>query len=381
MPINNHFAHQIYSAGPPKAPYEILPFDPLPNLDSDEYWNRMHTVGQVLRRANVGAIVLVHGTFVGNDPWGLAAMFFGHKRASYEKWCQRQKNLADRVVKDRGNFPPQYISVLADRLGTSGELSVSRFLLSGINNHAGRAYAAVNLHRYLCNLDVPRGKRILICGHSHGGNVLALLTNLLAAELGGVEAFLDAVGEYAQTFDAEWQLAAKQVLEAPKLTSRHPLDLVTFGMPIRYGFETTGYAQLLHFVNHRPGKLRAPYRVAGPMTLAGMFSAAHGDYIHELGIAGSNFSTPISRPLWRCDRRLARQLAKGLSWRKITRRMARGMRVTEEGLTLLVDYKQPGGQWWRSGLGHAEYTHVERMLFHFEHLARYFYSRTDFPMK
>ncbi len=379
MPVGNHFAHQFYNGGPPRAPYEILSFKSLPKPNSDEYCNRMQAVGDVFERANVGAVILVHGTFVGNDPWGLAAMLVGHKRASYEKWCQRQKNLADLVIKDRGNFPPQYISRLTAGLGTSREFLASRFLWSGINNHAGRAYAAVDLHRFLCNLDLPSGKRILLCGHSHGGNVLALLTNLLAAELGGVKAFLNTVGEYARTFDAGWPLAARQVLDSPRLISRHPLDLATFGMPIRYGFETTGYTNLLHFVNHRPGKLRAPFRVAGPMTFGGMFAAAHGDYIHELGIAGSNFSTPFSRPLWKCDRQLARQLAKGLSWRTLPRRMAQGMRVPEEGHTLLIDYQRPGSQWWRSGMGHAEYTHIERMLFHFERLARHFYRPIDSP--
>ena len=377
MPVDNNFAHQSYDAGVPKAPYEILSDEPLPGIESDEYRNRMHALGDVFERANVGAVVLVHGTFVGNDPWGLAAMLVGHKRRSYEKWCQWQKNVADRVVKDRGNFPSQYVSRLANDLGSPRSFSVSRFLWSGINNHAGRAFAAVDLHRYLGNLNLPRDKRIILCGHSHGGNVLALLTNLLAADLSGVEAFLEAVGEYAQTFDLQWQHAARDVVEGPRLTERHPLDLVTFGMPIRYGFETTGYANLMHFVNHRPGKLRAPYRVAGPITLGGMLAASHGDYIHELGVAGSNFSTPFSRPLWKCDRRLARQLAKDLSWRELPRRMAKGMRVAEEGHTLLIDYRRPGGRWWRSGMGHAEYTHVERMLFHFERVARRFYPNSD----
>ncbi|OUT63380.1 MAG: hypothetical protein CBB70_14235, partial [Planctomycetaceae bacterium TMED10] len=93
---------------------------------------------------------------------------------------------------------------------------------------------------------------------------------------------------------------------------------------------------------------------------------------------GSNFSTPFSRPLWKCDRRLAKQLAAELTWMKISRRIAKGMRVAEEGRTLLVDYGKPGGRWWRSGMGHAEYTHIDRMLFHFELLARSFYPQRTY---
>ena len=378
MPVDNNFAHQSYVATRPKAPYEFLFFEPQPEIGSVEYLRRMRAVGDVFERANVGAVVLVHGTFVGNDPWGLAAMLFGSNQSSYEKCCRWQKAIADRVMKDRGNFPGQYIAQLRDDLGKPNSISVSRFLWSGINNHAGRAFAAVHLYDYLSGLDLPTGKRIVICGHSHGGNVLALLTNLLAANLGGVEEFLDAVGAYASTFDVNWKNRVRRVLDRPQLAKEYPLDMVTFGMPIRYGFETTGYAKLMHFVNHRPGKLRAAYRVAGPITLGEMFAASNGDYIHELGVAGSNFSTPFSRPLWKCDRRLAKQLAAELTWMKISRRIAKGMRVAEEGRTLLVDYGKPGGRWWRSGMGHAEYTHIDRMLFHFELLARSFYPQRTY---
>jgi len=375
MPVRNQFAHQSYSARRPTAPYELLSVDPVPKIGSPEYRTRMQAVAHALERANVGAVILVHGTFVGEDPWGLSAMLLGRHHAWHRKVCRWQKGIADRVMRDRGNFPPQYVAQLTHLLGDSAPLSVDRFLWSGMNNHAGRALAAINLHGYLCDLNLPVGKRIVLCGHSHGGNVLALLTNLLAADQMGVSEFLQTVGEYARTFDASWEKCAQRVLDGSQLAKEHPLDVVTFGMPIRYGFETTGYANLLHFVNHRPGKLRAEYRVAGPISFGEMLSAYHGDYIHEVGIAGSNFSTPLSRPLWKCDKRLAAQLAPDLPWTKLPRRIALGMRVPEEGRTLLVDYGRPGGRWWRSGMGHAEYTHFERMLFHFEQLAQRFYPK------
>ncbi len=374
MPIDNNFAHQSYAACCPEAPYEILPYEHLPKRGSVEYKTRMEAVGDILARANVGAIVLVHGTFVGNDPWGLAAMLFGRDQSTYNYLCSVQKNIADRIIQDRGNFPSQFVSQLRHDLGHSRPFLVDRFLWSGINNHAGRAFAAVALHGYLSELNLPVGKRILLCGHSHGGNVLALLTNLLASSRSGVGEFLDAVGDYAKTFDATWENRIERILNGPHLTSKNPLDLVTLGMPIRYGFETTSYAQLLHFINHRPGKLREEYRVAGPITLGDMLSAHNGDYIHEVGVAGSNFSTPFSRPLWRCDKRLAEQLSPGLPWTKIFHRIAQGRRVPEEGRTLLVDYGKPGGKWWRSGMGHAEYTHFDRTLFHFDLLTHYFYQ-------
>jgi len=334
----------------------------------------MQAVGRVFQQADVGAIVLVHGTFVGEDPWGLSALLFGQRPRWYRRMCRWQKGLADWLMEDRGNYPSEYVTQLSHMLGESIPFPVFRFLWSGMNNHAGRAVAAIQLISYLHDLNLPSGKRLLLCGHSHGANVLALLTNLLAPEQGKVADFLRAAGEYGHTFDFAWERHKQNISAGPRFANEHPLDLVTFGMPIRYGFETTSYANLLHFVNHRPGTMRAPYRVAGPISLSGMLAARHGDYIHEIGIAGSNFSTPFSRSLWQSDTALARQLTPGLSWRTLSRRIGLGMRVAEEGRTLLVDYGLPGGRWWRSGLGHAEYTHAERMLFHFEQIARRFYS-------
>ena len=376
MPTGNQFAHQTYAASRPQAAYEMMPVAAAPKFGSPEYRERMLAVGNIFKSAEVGAIVLIHGTFVGDDPWGLAAMTLGKRPTWFRKACIWQKRLADRVMKDRGNFPAQYVAQLSQMLGGASPFPVSRFLWSSMNNHVGRAVAAVRLLSALSELSLPTGKRILLCGHSHGGNVLALLTNLLSPRQIGVGSFLDAVAGYARTYDSHWDTHANRVGEGPQFASTHPLDLVTLGTPIRYGFETSGYANLLHFVNHRPGKLRPEYRFAGPIALGEMLTAHHGDYIHQVGIAGSNFTTPLSRPLWRSDTRLAKQLSAGIHFGSLPRRIGLGMRVPEEGRTLLIDYGLPGGRWWRSGMGHAEYTHAEQMLFHFEQIAHRFYLPT-----
>ena len=376
MPIGNRFAHQTYSADRPKSPFEIMAVSSLPQFNSREYKKRMQAVGEILNNANVGAIVLIHGTFVGEDPWGLSAMLFGRHPKWYRRCCRWQKKLADRIMLDRGNFPSSYAANLSRLLAAPDPFPTSRFLWSSMNNHIGRSIAAVRLLSELNSLGLPAGKRILLCGHSHGGNVLALLTNLLSPQQRGVSQFLDAVAGYARTFDAAWDQYADFVKEGPQFASSHPLDLVTLGTPIRYGFETSGYENLLHFVNHRPSKFQPNDRFTGSLSPGEMLTARHGDYIHQLGIAGSNFTTPFVRSLWRSDRQLADQLSAGIHCSSLLRRIALGMRVPEEGATLLIDYGLPGGRWWRSGMGHAEYTHTERMLFHFEQIVRRFYLPT-----
>src|SRR5262245_7149651 len=70
MPSNNQFRHQVYDAGPPTAPFEILrPPAPLP-LDAPESQQRLHEAGNLFRQAGVQVIYLMHGTFVGTDASG-----------------------------------------------------------------------------------------------------------------------------------------------------------------------------------------------------------------------------------------------------------------------------------------------------------------------
>ena len=74
MPKNNKFAHQAYTAAPPRSRFEILPFEKIqgrscsPTTDPERFSGRMREVGRVLREAGVTQLYLVHGTFVGTDP-------------------------------------------------------------------------------------------------------------------------------------------------------------------------------------------------------------------------------------------------------------------------------------------------------------------------
>ena len=104
MPVRNQFAHQSYSARRPTAPYELLSVDPVPEIGSPEYRTRMQAVAHALERANVGAVILVHGTFVGEDPWGLSAMLLGRHS------CVASESLpvAERHRRSRDAGPRQF---------------------------------------------------------------------------------------------------------------------------------------------------------------------------------------------------------------------------------------------------------------------------------
>ena len=219
-------------------------------------------------------------------------------------------------------------------------------------------------------------------GHSHAGNVFAIATNLLAADAEQRESFF-AAGRcyYRQRWfgglsKPVWD-RVRQLLELPRDSRGLPqLDLVTFGTPIRYGWDTDGYAKLLHFVYHRPRSGVAEHRTALPRSIEDVLHATDGDYVQQFGIAGTNLMPAgVALRSWLADLRLARLLQPGLRRRDLPSRLKTGQRIPDEGETLLVEY--PDSPAARQLAGHGIYTRLTWLPFHAAEVARRFYGWSE----
>ncbi len=153
---------------------------------------------------------------------------------------------------------------------------------------------------------------------------------------------------------------------------------MTFGTPVRYGWDSSGYSRLLHFIYHRPVDGLPNYRAPFPPKLERVLTAADGDYVQQFGIAGTNLvPSPFTWRSWLADSRLNELLQPGLRRTDLVERLQAGVRVPAEGSTLLVDYGPPAGNIGRHVAGHAVYTRLEWLLFHAEEVARRFYRRSS----
>ncbi len=343
-----------------------------------------------MNAADVRAIYLIHGTFVGSDALGLVREVarFWPEAATWLGTLEKQ--LADHVAGDNGNFTADLAAELQALLTTAGapRIEVHRYAWSGENHHIGRADAAVRLIEEFNNcaagLLADSGEsspRILALGHSHGGNVLALVTNLLGADTETREQFFHAARPYYR-----WPLAGHvdlphwprvmAHLNAQDLAlARVPLDIVTLGTPVRYGWDTRGYGKLLHVVHHRARDEFRPHFASFPPCWEDLADAQGGDILQQLGIAGTNFAPgPLSwRALW-ADQQLNRFLQPGLRRRDLLRRWKLGLRLHDEGDTLLIDYPLPKTSFWKHLGGHAVYTQSEWLLYHAEIIAEHLYA-------
>lgn len=359
-------------------------------------------MGAILRAAHVTTIYLVHGTFAGFDAAGALVQLERVLPRAHRALVRQFKRLIDRLQGEAANYTPQYATLLERSLSAGGTpIVVRRFLWSSGNYHLARADAAVRLIDQLA-VELPAAPaRVLLWGHSHGGNVLALLSQLLGLDSERVAAFFHACRTYYRNpltsrVDLHvWERVRRLLLgetqpssstsasdpgdaaAVASLVKPDPgrLDMVTLGTPVRYGWEPRGFGRLLHIVHHRPTPGREPWQAAWPPTLAELQTAAGGDYVQQLGIAGTNTPPSWAQPrLWLAEKRLHRLLQPHLRARDLPARLALGVRVHNAGTTLLVDYGPETRPLYRHLAGHAVYTEQAWMVFHAEEIAQRLYA-------
>ncbi len=343
----------------------------------------MQDVGASLQAEGVRAVFLAHGTFVGLDSLGVLSELARAFPRAGDAVRPIIKRIFDRLTGDVGNYTGSFAQLFETSIGRSltQPIPVRRFHWSSENHHIGRADGAVRLIAQLASLKLQPGDRVLLWGHSHAGNVFALMTNLLAGQRHAVERFFAAAEIYYRWplfgwIDIPlWDRVRDLLLHYDALLQDVHLDIVTFGTPVRYGWDSGGYARLLHFINRRPVPGAPEYRATFPVKLDDVLSATEGDYVQQLGIAGTNVVPSIfAWRAWAADRKLNTLLQPDSPMGGSVDRFRAGTIIPDEGTTLLVDYGQPEGGISQHLAGHAVYTRKQWLLFHAEEVARRFYT-------
>jgi hypothetical protein len=332
---------------------------------TDEWRLAMASLGERMRDAGVRLVVFSHGSFVGDDPLALARLVeeavpgLPEVGALARKIRDVTRDGVSRLLGDLSNYTADYVATFARATG----IDAIEFVWSGENHHAARVHGAVRLARAIAlhggGGTVRPGDRVLLVGHSHGGQLFAILSQLVARSHGHDDLVAAAHARGEDVGALEDHLALLRTCS---------LDVVTFGTPLRYGWGRGVRLRLLHVVNHRGSAARAP-------SLRGLLVTEHGDYVQQLGAHGSDFPAPTERERG-LNARLDRVLGRGRDVRTWLRHLAHGARVSPQGQTVLVDYgdhTRAVPNFLATGLGHAAYTRRGAMLFHAQLVATHFY--------
>ena len=325
----------------------------------------MATIGQNIIDHRVRRIVLVHGTFVGQDPLDMIHLLqkvFRSQSRTLTRLQSSFKNRGDRLVQDSGNFTDDYVELLSGGLG--GELPVDKFCWSSANHHVARLRGAIDLLQHLVRLDIHSGERVLVIGHSHAGQLFALLTQMIN-DVGRRDRFLSILGIDPKTLPV--------LTKALGSLSSTGIDFVTLGAPVRYQWVLRDKHRLLHIVNHRGD---TPLGGAGK----GVLTTRDGDYVQQWGVEGSD-SIPTTAADYQANRKLAGYLGCGFDLTHWQRMLRRRVRVAPVGRVILTDYRDHGGSLncFATLFGHGAYTRYENMLFLMHRIDCHLYRESAKP--
>ncbi len=288
------------------------------------------------------------------------------------------KKLLDEQIGDAGNFTHANVELFRKTINKtlSQPIVCMRLLWTAEHHHLGRAAAAVRFLDHLrqqCEKDrLTQGQRVLVQAHGHAGLVLALASNLLCpSQINGrpkLFAMLKSYAEQSNRLDLSAAIGRiEPLLKEGSLLNGVQLDIVTFGTPVRYGWDPSGIGNLLHIVNHRNLRTDGKTWLAKmelPQITMEMPIAWGGDYVQELAVAGSD-AMPISESAKAANKAIWELVEPYDGFERWLECARRAVRFPSEGRCLLVDYKDSTGSTNPRDhyFGHAVYTRRDVMLF------------------
>ena len=410
MPIENNFQHDEMSRKNLGERIAVREVTPTALSESSSGQDAMAALGTRLSQSGVRVVVLLHGSIMGTDIFGVQRLDeLGGLKRGYSRGVagldallalmrdgsngisplpgglkpplandDATKRLLDEQIGDAGNFTNAYAELMRQSLnqGLDRPIHCVRELWSCEHHHLGRAMAAIwmlgRLRDWCETQRLGLGDRILIQAHGQAGLVLALVSNLLCVTATDSRTrLLDLLSTFTLRIDRP-EIASTIHHVAPLLSNGGllngaALDIVTLGMPVRYGWDPSGLGKLLHIVNHRTlrtdGKTWLS-KMELPQITMEMPIAWGGDYVQELAVAGSD-AVPTTEAAKAANKNVWEMLEPFDGFERWLECARRAVRIPSEGLGILADYKDSTGSTNVRDhyFGHAAYTRMNAMLF------------------
>ena len=409
MPHDNNFQHATYSRSDPGDRVGYRKFQSGPEVDSPMWHQAMVKVGEQLAQAGLKGILFLSGHPY-MDLFGAARLDeVGGLKRGYSRGVSGLESLLallrpgtngivhsgdsirppltnepacyeglDQLAKEVGNFSSDYVERFAKAIQQQGQKPIvcRRYVWSSVNHHLGRVEAAMDLLEYLekwfkeCSFE--QGHRVLLIGHGHVGQVLALLSNILAhGEAEARSRVFEIVAKYwtdcpdARHSVDRLEALFQRVVEGRVLNGAI-IDVVTLGTPVRCGWDSRGIGEMLHVVNHRPirpDNKRWLSKMDLPQIAWEMPYLSGGDYVQQLAVAGTDEWPPAPEAQKAIEdfREIFEPYDGFERWLECARR---NTRCQNDGICRLVDYPVEPENGPREHLfGHGCYTDSRAMYF------------------
>ena len=334
--------------------------EPRWDAQSQEWKDALGLIARQLKAHHVKSVYLVHGTFVGSDPFDLKHLFEEMQAFKTFKfntsWIKKFVAYKKAFMQDLGNFTPEYFDLLAK--GCEGLTQVKRFEWTSGNHHYARLAGALDLAKKIVDDFEEDTDRILICGHSHAGQIFAILTQMIADPV---------MGKILLDFAIEGGYEDENVLQQLAKLKGKGIDFVTLGSPKRYEWSLGENQRLLHLINHRSENPEVKI-------FSGVLNIQNGDYVQLWAGEGSDSPSPVKLQA-QVNRKLDHILDVGADMKLWKDKPRTYHRLHTQGHTLLINFKDNDQKicFAQTLFGHGVYTRYTRMLYQFSQIQKYFY--------
>jgi len=350
---DTNLLQDLSNAIPENASYEFIQNDKF--LEFQKSPMAKHSLFhelKILKRNHVKGIYLVHGTFVGDDPFHIISMIENNTPENSKKMIglikDQTKKAGDFFTKDLGNFTTDHVEKLES--ACKKEINIHNFTWSSANHHYARVKGCLDLIESITQDGYKSKDKILLIGHSHAGQIFSLLGQMIHNK--NMRNFI------FEVLNAN-NVQTKKYIPLIKNISKLHFDFVTLGAPKRYPWTTPKNMKIMHFINHRSNDA-----LGG--NIKGFINTKDGDYIQQWAVQGSDIISPIKSEKI-INEQLDQMLGVGSKLELFKQNVQLRHRLHNEGHHLLINYGDNSltPNFVKTGFGHGVYTKVELLSFHF----------------
>lgn len=299
---------------------------------------------QQLISKDISTVIFIHGTFTGDDPFDFISLLehlFPAKALGIIRSIQRAyKKNKSIIFRDLGNFENDYVKLVQEAFGE--KINCLNYHWPSANHHYSRLQGLIGLLPFISK----EKENVLLVAHSHGGQILALLSQMRNSPT-----ILRQMKNIISQMDAPDALADLRAIR------KKTLYYASLGTPARYQWKLGARDKAVHIINHRGEDLCPPL-------LKGILTTKYGDYIQRMAINGSDSLIGLQRPR-EISQKMDLIVGPGQNltlWKQIVFQKSR---LHNSGTNILVDFKDHAmtPNFLSTLFGHGTYTRKEYLNF------------------